>query len=67
MKKSTILLVVIFSFLFSNTSWGEWNFVTDNEVGNKFHYDKDRVRKSGKYLYFWRLTDSKNPSEYGDL
>ena len=63
-KKITILLVIIFSFLFSTTSWGEWSFVVDyvngdsysgeDDVG-KYYYDKDRVRKSGKYLYFWWL------------
>jgi len=66
MKKITLLLVIIFTFLFSNTSWGEWNYGSEGGIG-KYYYDKDRVRKSGKYLYFWRLTDSKNPSEYGDL
>jgi len=66
-KNITILLVLIFTFLFSTTSWGEWKFVTKNVVGVKFYYDKDRVRKSGKYLYFWRLQDYIKPSEYGDL
>ena len=66
MKKITILLVLIFTFLFSTTSWGEWIYVTDNEVGVRFYYDKDRVRKSGKYIYFWKLLDSPKPIE-GDL
>jgi len=67
MKKITILLVIIFTFLFSTTSWGDWSYVTENIFGSKFHYDKDRVRKSGKYLYFWMLTDYIKPTEYGDL
>ena len=67
MKKITILLVIIFTFLFSNTSWGDWNYVTETEYGNKFYYDKDRVRKSGKYIYLWELTDYLKPSPYGDL
>ena len=64
MKKITILLVIIFTFLFSTTSWGEWSLVTENEGGNSY-YDKDRVRKSGKYLYFWRLTDFLKPTNGG--
>ena len=61
MKKITLLLVIVFTFQFSTKSWGEWIYVTDNEVGVRFYYDKDRVRKSGKYLYFWTLTDYLKP------
>ena len=64
MKKITILLVIIFTFLFSTTSWGEWSYVTEDVKGVKNYYDKDRVRKSGKYLYFWELSDYPKPNEY---
>ena len=67
MKKITLVLVIIFTFLFTNTSWGEWSYVTERVSGNKFYYDKDRVRKSGKYLYFWDLIDFLKPTEYGNL
>ena len=67
MKKITILLVIIFTFLFSTTSWGEWSYVTEDVKGVKNYYDKDRVRKSGKYLYFWELQDYKKPNPYGNL
>ena len=68
MKKITLLLVIIFTFLFSNTSWGEWTYVTKDVDGEqKYYYDKDRVRKSGKYHYFWILQDYIKPSEWGDL
>ena len=63
MKKLTILLVIIFTFLFSNTTWGEWSYVEENVNGVKFYYDKDRLRKSGKYLYFWELTDYIKPDD----
>ena len=33
--------------------------------GNKFYYDKDRVRKNGKYIYFWELSDFLKPTENG--
>jgi len=35
--------------------------------GIKFYYDKDRVRKSGKFIYFWELKDYIKPNEWGDL
>ncbi len=63
MKKITILLVIIFTFLFSTTSWGEWIFVTENVDGNKFYYDKDRVRKIGNYIYFLELGDIMKPKK----
>ncbi len=66
MKKITLLLVIIFIFLFSNTSWSEWKFVIETMNGSKYYYDKDRVRKSGKYLYFWELIDYLKPLG-GDL
>ena len=68
MKKITLLLVIIFTFLFSTTSWGEWSYVEEDVYnGYKFYYDKDRVRKNGKYLYFWFLIDSLKPLERGDF
>jgi hypothetical protein len=67
MKKITLLLVIIFTFLFSNTSWGDWTFVEETDTGIKFYYDKDRVRKSGKYLYFWELIDLLKPDKWGNL
>ena len=57
MKKITLILVIIFTFLFSTTSWGEWSYVTNAVNGNQYYYDKDRLRKSGKYIYFWWLSD----------
>ena len=66
MKKITLLLVIIFTFLFSTTSWGEWTFVTKSVEGHKFYYDKDRVRKSGGFIYVWELYDYIKPFE-GEL
>ena len=61
MKKITILLVIIFTFLFSTTSWGEWSYVTESGNGNKFYYDIDRVRKNKRTLYFWELINLLKP------
>ena len=61
MKKITLLLVKNFTFLFSTASWGEWKFVTETINVSKCYYDRDRVIKSRKYLYFWILTDYIKP------
>ena len=46
-------------------SWGEWIYVLENQNGGKSYYDKDRLRKSGNYIYFWELLDftEKNNTE----
>ena len=71
MKKITLLLGIIVTFLFSSASWGEWIFIVDDgegdsysdeDDGGKYYYDKDRVRKSGKYLYYWELKSFPNHS-----
>ena len=68
MKKITLLFFIIFTFLFSTTSQGEWSYVVESLDGEqKYYYDKDRVRKSGKYLYSWELHDYIKPTKYGDL
>ena len=67
MKKITILLVIIFTFLFSNSSWGDWEFVVKSVNGNKSYYDKNRLRKNGKFLYFWTLTDYLKPKTRENL
>ena len=36
-------------------------------VGSKWYYDKDRVRKRGKFLYVWVLSDYSKPTESGYL
>ena len=61
MKKITLLLVIIFTFLFSNTSWGEWTLVSESVDGNRSYYDPDRIRRSGKFLYIWKLLDYIKP------
>ena len=62
MKKITLLLVIIFTYLFSTTSWGNWTNVIEKD-GSKYYYDKDRLRESEKYVYFWLLVDFKTPNE----
>ena len=57
MYKIKIILVIIFTFLFSTTSWGEWSFGKKDKEGNTFYYDKERVRKKNGNFFFWELED----------
>ena len=67
MKKITLLLVIIFTLLFSTTSWGEWELGSESVTDGKMYYDKDKVRKNGTSLYFWMLHDYGRPSLDGTL
>ena len=53
--------VLIYPYVVKSVA-GEWKFVTVTINGSKYYYDKDRVRKSGKYLYFWILTEYIKPN-----
>jgi len=66
-EKITLLLVKIFTFLFSTISCGEWSYVEEIVNGDKFSYSKDRVRKNKKFLYLWDLVDFPKPDEFVNL
>jgi len=67
MRKLTILLALVFSVMFSSTSFAEWKKVGENVDGDTFYVDFDRIRKHGGYVYFWSLGDLLKPFESGTL
>ena len=67
MKKITILLVIIFSFLFSSTCWGEWTKVISTSHGDDFYVDREKIKKRGNYVYLWMLIDMIESNEGGTM
>ena len=67
MKKLLTILTLIFTLMFSSTSYAEWTKVSDSLSGNIFYVDFDRIRKHGGYVYYWRLIDYLKPDKDGDL
>ena len=68
MKKITIIFTLLFStVMFSSPSYAEWTEVGSSVGGTTFYVDFDRIRKHGGYVYFWILTDSLKPDNFGDL
>ena len=55
MKK---LLILLFSILISFNSYGEWTFIYKNTNETMFYIDKDTIKESGRYVYWWDLGDS---------
>ena len=67
MKKLTLISTLIFSVMFSSTSFAEWKKVSKNVKENTYYVDFERIRKHGGYVYFWRLSDYLKPSPQGSL
>jgi hypothetical protein len=67
MKKITLLTTLIFTVMFSSTSFAGWTKVSETEKGNTYYVDFERIRKHGGYVYYWILWDFLKPSENGNL
>jgi hypothetical protein len=62
-----ILLALTFTVIFSSTSFADWKKVGENDIGDTYHVDFERIRKHGGYVYFWYLADKLKPDKDGDL
>ena len=61
MKTLLTIFTLVFTVMFSSTSWGEWTKVGENVDGNTFYVDFERIRKHDGYVYFWFLSDYLKP------
>jgi len=64
MKK---LLLLLFSIIFSSTSFADWKLIGKTDVGDQFYFDTERIRQVDGDIYFWLLWNGSKPDEYGDL
>ena len=67
MKKLLLIFTLLFSVMFSSTSWAEWKLIVTSVNGNNIYVEPDTIKKVGNLSYFWRLFDYVKPNEYGDL
>ena len=65
MKK--IILILALTLLLSPTGWSKWVEVVIMETGNSYYVDDGRIKKIGKYIYYWELEDFLRPDEWGDM
>ena len=66
MKKLLILPVLLFSIIFSSTSFAGWTLITDDTAGNDYYIDFAKIKKiDGYYSYRW-LVDLLKPDNEGD-
>ena len=67
MKTLITIFTLVFTVMFSSTSFAEWTEVSKGGGGDTFYVDFERIRKHGGYTNYWMLTDFFKPNEYGDL
>ena len=67
MKKLLTIFTLVFTMMFSSTSFADWTKVSKNVDGTTFYVDYERIRKHGGYVYFWGLADYLKPTKFGDL
>ena len=67
MKSLLTIFTLVFTLMFSSTSFAEWTKVITGEAGRNFYSDFERIRKHDGFVYYWSLSDYLKPDKYGDL
>jgi len=67
MRKFLTLTTLIFTVMFSSTSFAGWTKVGESDIGDTFYVDFERIQKVDGFVYFWDLTDLLKPDQDGDL
>ena len=68
MKKLLTIPLILFTLIFSSTSYAEWTkFEEDFKKGTTFYLDFDKIIKHGEYVYWWVLIDFVGPMKSGEL
>ena len=67
MKNLLTVFTLVFTLMFSSTSFAGWTKVTKGELGDTFYVDFERIRKHDGYVYYWVLTDYLRPTAQGHL
>ena len=60
MKKPLLIFTLLFSVIFSTTSFAEWTFITSSK-GIDLYLDTERIKHKNGYIYYWDLYDYKKP------
>ena len=66
MKTLLTISTLVFTLVFSSSSFAEWTKVTASNDGTMY-VDFERIREHDGYVYYWRLDDHLKPNKYGRL
>ena len=61
MKTLLTIFTLVFTVMFSSTSFAEWTKVIKNKSGATLYVDFERIRKHDGYVYWWTLIDLLKP------
>ena len=61
MKTLLTIFTLVFTMMFSSTSFGEWTKVGKNVEDDTFYVDFERIRKHSGYVYYWDLGNYSSP------
>jgi len=67
MNQVALILTFLLSLMFSSPSYSEWTKIGENDAGDAFYVDFERIRKRDGFVYWWELADYLKPTKYGDL
>ena len=67
MKTVLTIFTLLFTVMIPSISFAEWTRVTDNDEGDVYYVDFERIREHNGYVYFWRLRDHLKPNYWGEL
>ena len=62
MKTLLTTFTLVFTLMFSPTSFAEWTKVVVNVKGNTSYVDFEGIRKVDEYVYFWYVVDFFEPN-----
>ena len=67
MKTLLTITTLVFTLMFSFTSFAGWTKVGENISGDTYYVDFERIRKVDGFVYWWDLLDMLKPDKFGDL
>ena len=68
MKKLLLIFTLLVStVMFSSPSYAKWTKLGENDIGNTYYVDFERIKKHDGYVYWWVLVVSLKPGKDGTL
>ena len=66
MKKLLLIFTLLFSVMFSTTSFAEWSKIGNTNIYT-IYVDFERIRKHDGYVYWWDLINMLKPYKDGNF
>ena len=67
MKFLLTIFTLLFTVMFSSTSFADWTKVGESVSGDTVYIDLERIKKYSGFVYYWGLTDYSEPDKWGYL